>query len=274
MVFWKSLSNWPLAAKLDDLVASNFLTASQVEAVGVEVLLSSQGSRIVSMKDSSIAFLSRSVLITFKSSEPSKEVHPGSIEAFCYASLVAIANVKRCTLSFSRVSPHHDQFLRLLDLICVSVTTVRRHDVALPSISATVFTTPRPHGLTIVELYVAYTKCPAGSTDRYSPAAVIKGNPLPRTADAKAPFPSELGIITALVLPPASLGPTATRVSHPILQGKPNASHVCARIILHTHDRQNESNTIAVINHSRVKPVRYPLLHPERWTRRSEHNDN
>jgi hypothetical protein len=27
-------------------------------------------------------------------------------------------------------------------------------------------------------------------------------------------------------------------LSHPILQGKPNASHVCARINLHTHDRQ------------------------------------
>jgi hypothetical protein len=63
-------------------------------------------------------------------------------------------------------------------------------------------------------------------------------------------------------------------VSHPILQAKPNASHVCARINLHTHDRQNECNTIAVINRSRVKPVRYPLLHPERWTRRSEHNEN
>jgi hypothetical protein len=63
-------------------------------------------------------------------------------------------------------------------------------------------------------------------------------------------------------------------VSHPILQGKPNASHMCSRINLHTHDRQNESNTIAVIKRSRVKPVRYPLLHPERWTRRSEHNDN
>jgi hypothetical protein len=36
-------------------------------------------------------------------------------------------------------------------------------------------------------------------------------------------------------------------VSHPILQGKPNASHVCARINLHTHDRQNECKTIAVI---------------------------
>jgi hypothetical protein len=28
------------------------------------------------------------------------------------------------------------------------------------------------------------------------------------------------------------------QVSHPILQGKPNASHMCARINLHTHDRQ------------------------------------
>jgi hypothetical protein len=68
--------------------------------------------------------------------------------------------------------------------------------------------------------------------------------------------------------------PCRRKVSHPILQGKPNASHVCARIIFHTHDRQNESNTIAVINRSRVKPIRYSLLHPERWTRRSEHSVN
>jgi hypothetical protein len=27
-------------------------------------------------------------------------------------------------------------------------------------------------------------------------------------------------------------------VSHPILQGKPNASYMCARVNLHTHDRQ------------------------------------
>jgi hypothetical protein len=51
--------------------------------------------------------------------------------------------------------------------------------------------------------------------DRYNPAVVIKGNPLPRTADAKAPFPSQLGIITVLVLRPASLGHTATRASLP-----------------------------------------------------------
>jgi hypothetical protein len=56
---------------------------------------------------------------------------------------------------------------------------------------------------------------PGWINDRYSPAAVIKGNPLPRTTDAKPPFPSELGIITIFVLLPASLGYTATRVSLP-----------------------------------------------------------
>jgi hypothetical protein len=63
-------------------------------------------------------------------------------------------------------------------------------------------------------------------------------------------------------------------LSHPILQGKPSASHVCPRINLQTHDRQNECNTIAVTKRSRVKPIQYPLLHLERWTRRSKHNDN
>jgi hypothetical protein len=69
--------------------------------------------------------------------------------------------------------------------------------------------------MTIVELRVAYTRYPAGSTDRYSPAAIIKWNLLPVTTDVKAPFPSELGIITVLVLPPASLGHTATRAPLP-----------------------------------------------------------
>jgi hypothetical protein len=156
-----------------------------------------------------------SVLITFKSSESSKGVRPGSIEAFCYASLVAIANVKCCTLSFSRFAPHHDQFHRPLRPIAISVTTVRRHDIALPSISATVFTTPKPHELTIVELRVAFTRYPTGSTNRYSPAAAIKWNLLPGTADTKAPFLSELGIITILLLLPASLGYTAPKASLP-----------------------------------------------------------
>jgi hypothetical protein len=46
---------------------------------------------------------------------------------------------------------------------------------------------------------------PTGSTDRYSPASVIKRNLLPGTANAKTPFPSEIGITTVLVLLLASL---------------------------------------------------------------------
>jgi hypothetical protein len=95
---------------------------------------------------------------------------------------------------------------RPLDLICISVTSVRRHDVALPSISATVFTTPMPHGLTIVELRVLYTRYPTGSTDRYSLTAVIKWNRLTGTTDTKAHIPSKLDSITVLVLlPPTSI---------------------------------------------------------------------
>jgi hypothetical protein len=69
--------------------------------------------------------------------------------------------------------------------------------------------------LTIIELRVAYTRYPTGSTDRYSPAVVIKWNLLPGTTNTKAPFPSELGIITVLVLLPASLGHFATSASSP-----------------------------------------------------------
>jgi hypothetical protein len=109
-------------------------------------------------------------------------------------------------LSFSRFAPHHGRLFRPLSPIVISVTTVRRHDVALPSIYATVFTTLMPHGLTIVELRVVYTRYPTGSTDRYSLAAVIKWNRLTGTADAKAHIPSKLGNITVLVLlPPTSI---------------------------------------------------------------------
>jgi hypothetical protein len=62
-------------------------SASQVEALDVEIRLSSQGSRIVSPENHPSCIRSWPVLITFKSSESSKEVRPGSIEAFCYASL-------------------------------------------------------------------------------------------------------------------------------------------------------------------------------------------
>jgi hypothetical protein len=56
MVFWKSLSTWSLAATLDNLVASIPLPASQVETVEVESFLSSQGSQIVNMENSSIVY--------------------------------------------------------------------------------------------------------------------------------------------------------------------------------------------------------------------------
>jgi hypothetical protein len=64
--------------------------------------------------------------------------------------LVAIASVKRGTLSFSHLSPHHDQFFRPLNLINVSVPIVRRRDATPPSFSATILTTPRHHGLTLL----------------------------------------------------------------------------------------------------------------------------
>jgi hypothetical protein len=72
---------------------------------------------------------------------------------------------------------------------------------------------------------------------------------------------------------PAKHRPVVGRrsLSHPILQGKPNASHVCARINLHTHDRQKDCNTIAVIKRMRVKLIQYSLLHSDGRTRRSKH---
>jgi hypothetical protein len=78
---------------------------SKVEAVKVENFLSNQGSRKVNVEKSSIAFSSRSVSITFESSEASKEVHLGSIETFAKLLFVAIVNVKRCTLSFLVLLP-------------------------------------------------------------------------------------------------------------------------------------------------------------------------
>jgi hypothetical protein len=79
-----------------------------------------------------------------------KEVRPGSIEAFCYASFVAIANVKRCTLSCSRFAPHYGRLFGPLSPIVISVTIIRRHDITLLSISATVFAALRPHELTLL----------------------------------------------------------------------------------------------------------------------------
>jgi hypothetical protein len=85
MIFWKVLSTWPHAANLDDLVASIPFPASQVEAVEVEIFLSSQGSRIVNMKKSSTvySFLVRAHNLQILRIE---QVNPESIEVFGYAS--------------------------------------------------------------------------------------------------------------------------------------------------------------------------------------------
>jgi hypothetical protein len=178
MLFWKVRSAWHHAANSDDLVASNSFSASQAEALDVEILLSSQGSRIVSVKKSSIvhSFLVRAhnlqILRIKRGSTP-------RIDRSILATLLfdAITSVRRSTLNLSRFALHYGRLFRPLSPIVIRVTTVRRHDVALPSISATVFTTPKPHGLTIVELRVAYTRYPTGSTDHYSLATTIKGNP-------------------------------------------------------------------------------------------------
>jgi hypothetical protein len=76
-----------------------------VEAMEVEILSSNQSSRKANVEKSSIVFSSRFVSITFESSEASKEVHPGLIEAFANLLLFAIANVKRCTLGFLVLLP-------------------------------------------------------------------------------------------------------------------------------------------------------------------------
>jgi hypothetical protein len=63
---------------------------------------------------------------------------------------VAITSVKRSTPSFSHFAPHYGRLSRPLSAIVISVATVRRHDVALPLISATVLTTPRSRELTLL----------------------------------------------------------------------------------------------------------------------------
>jgi hypothetical protein len=166
------------------------------------------------MEDSSIAFSSRSVLITFNSSESSKEVNPGSTEAFCYASLCCYRERKALYTQLFSFSPRHGQFVRPLNPILVSVPTVRRHGATPPSFSATVLTTLKPHELTLLSSVLS-TPDTGWINDRYSPTAVIKREPFTQNRRCEAPSPSELGIITVLDLLPAILGYTAARASFP-----------------------------------------------------------
>jgi hypothetical protein len=143
MLFWKVRSAWHHAANSDDLVASIPFPASQVETVKVEIFSSSQGSRIVNMEKSSIvySFLVRAhnlqILGIKRGSTP-------RIDRSILATLLfdAITRVRRSTLNFSRFALHYGRLFRPLSPIVISVTTIRRHDVALPSISATIFMTP------------------------------------------------------------------------------------------------------------------------------------
>jgi hypothetical protein len=172
--------------------------ASQVEALDVKILLSSQGSRIVSVEKSSSVY---SFLVRAQGSTP-------RIDRSFFSTLlfVASANVKCCTLNCSRFAPHYGRLFGPLSPIVINVTIIRRHDVALLSISATVVAMLRLLELTIVELRLVYARYPTGSTDRYSPASVIKWNRLTGTADTKTHFPSKLDSITVLVLfPPTSI---------------------------------------------------------------------
>jgi hypothetical protein len=166
------------------------------------------------MEKSSIVYSFLVHAHNLQSSESSKEVRPGSIEAFAKILFVATASIKRSALSLFLSPPRHGQFFRPLNLIIVSVQIVPRHDVTLPSSSATVFTTPRPHELTLLSSVLS---TPDTRMDKrpLQPRNGYKMEPLPRTADAKAPFPSELGIITVLVLLLASLGYKATKASLP-----------------------------------------------------------
>jgi hypothetical protein len=152
MVSWKSLTNWSLAVNLDNLIALIPLPVSLVETVEVEIFFSSsQGSRIVNMEKSSIvySFLVRTYNLQIL------RIERGSMPKIYRSVLatllcVAIANIKRSTLSFSRFAPHHGRLFRPLSPIVISVTALRHHDVALPSISATIFMTQRSGELTLL----------------------------------------------------------------------------------------------------------------------------
>jgi hypothetical protein len=128
----------------------HFLPTSQAVAEEVEIPLSSQGSRIVNVEKSSFvySFLVRAHNCQILRIE--QESTPRIDQSFLATLLfVAIANIECCTLSFSCSSPHHGQFRRPLDLICISVMTVRRRDVTPPSFSTTVLTTSKSHELTL-----------------------------------------------------------------------------------------------------------------------------
>jgi hypothetical protein len=183
----------------------NSFSASQAEAIDMEILLSSQGSRIVNMERSSIVY---SFLVRAHNLQILR-IEQGStprIDRSIFAALlfVAFASTKRCTLSFSRFAPRHSRLFRPLSPIVIKVTTVRHHDVALPPISATVFMTPRSRELTLLSSVLSTPDTRLGQLT-VATRSDYKMEPFTGTADTKAPSPSELSSITVLFLLLASL---------------------------------------------------------------------
>jgi hypothetical protein len=138
------------------------LLTSPMEAVEVEVFSSSQGSRKVNLEKSSLAYSflvhahNLQILRLEQGSKPKIDRSFWLSFSCCYRERRAFYT------KLPRSYPHHDQFFRPLDLICVSFTTLRHSDATPPSSSLTLLTAPRPHELTIVELRVVDTRYPAG----------------------------------------------------------------------------------------------------------------
>jgi hypothetical protein len=114
------------------------------------------------------------------------------------------------------------------------VLTVRRRDATLPSSSVTALMPPRPHGRTVVKLRVVHTGYPGQLDDRAVHCGHKREALLPRTADTKASYPSELGITTALVLPLASLDHPATGHLSPLFHPSPS------KLFLHLRPRRRK----------------------------------
>jgi hypothetical protein len=165
---------------------------------------------------------------------------------FAKLPFVAIANVKALYTELSHSSPHHGQFFRLLNLIIVGIPIVRRRDATPLTSPATILAPAKTSQADHCQAPCCLHQIPGWLYDRCSPAAAIRGKSLPRTADVKAPRPSELGITTALVLPLASLGHTATRAPLPSVpflaeQAVPSSSSTTSRRSSEVDRKKNSS---------------------------------
>jgi hypothetical protein len=122
------------------------------------VFWSNQGSQKVKVGESFIAYPSMIRDHTLQILRVEQRSKPRIGEAFAKILLVAIPSLEGGYPElFSFFSPSRS-ILRTVGPILFSATTVRCRDVSLPSSSAVALTSPRPHGLTIVEPRVAITR--------------------------------------------------------------------------------------------------------------------